>query len=260
MTVSKRLSIPEGSAYMLKLLKITSRRFYTAVVKISCSWKLLQLLIVPYALGLVSFLLFLLILFSNFQAVEAGLWGTALKGGWMREILTYTIIPVIAIFGAVMVIFGGFQFILEKMLTLVLSERGLAIIERRELLRSTWRVVGELIVSFVLLGAMLSIMLCTILIPVINMVVAVLTTLYLGTDILRMCLSALRMRVGTQWNIICRYFLEIGAIGFVTGIIVTIPVIGIFLLPVSFLACAEAIADWIEQGDVDLTECITYIR
>jgi len=245
---------------MLKILKITTLRFYNAVIRLSGSWTLLRLLIIPYALGLLSFLLFLVILFTNFTAVEAGLWGTTMKGTWLREILTYAMIPVIAIFGSAMVIFGGFQFILEKMLGLVLSERGIAIIDRKDLLRSTWRVVGEVIVSFLLLGMMLTIMLCTIIIPVINLVVAALTALYLGTDILRMCLSALRMKVGRQWSVICRYFLEIGGIGFVTGIIVTIPVIGIFLLPISFLACAEAIADWIEQGDADLSECISYTR
>jgi hypothetical protein len=242
---------------MLKLLKLTTRRYYNAVIKLSGNWRLLQLLVVPYALGLISFLMFILILFFNFKYVEAGLWGIAMPAGWLREILTYIMIPVIAIFGAVMVIFGAFQFILERMLALVLRERCLAIIESKDLLRSTWRVIAEVVVSFLLLGTMLTLMLCTLIIPIINLIVAGMTTLYLGTDILRMCLSALKMKVGKQWSVICRYLLEIGAIGFVTGVIVTIPVIGIFLLPVSFLACAEAIADWVEQGDVDLAECIS---
>lgn len=241
---------------MFKLLKLTGRRFYNATTRILCTWKLLRLLIFPYALGLLSFLLFLLILFSNFKGVEAGLWGSAMRNTWVGELLTYFMIPIIAIFGAVMVVFGGFQFILEKMLTLVLRERGLAIIERHELLRSTWRTLGEVLLSIILLGAMLTVMLCTLIVPGVNIIVAILTAFYMGTDILRMCLSALRMKLGSQWNVICRYFLEISGIGFVTGIIVTIPVIGIFLLPVSFLACAEAIADWIEDGDSDLSECI----
>ena len=242
---------------MFKLLKLTTRRYYNAVMRLSGSWKLLRLLVIPYALGLISFVLFILLLSSNFKAVEAGLWGATMRSNWVGEILTYLMIPVIAIFGAVMVVFGGFQFVLEKMLALVLRERGLAIIERKDLLRATWRVVGEVIISILLLGTMLTVMLCTIIIPGVNLLIAGVAALYLGTDILRMCLSALRMKLGSQWNVICRYFLEIGGIGFITGIIVTIPVIGIFLLPVSFLACAEAIADWIENGDVDLSECIT---
>jgi hypothetical protein len=241
---------------MFKLLKLTSRRFYNAVYRLSGSWKLLRLLIIPYALGLLSFVLFILLLFSNFKAVEAGLWGITMRNSWVAEMLTYFMIPVIAIFGAVMVVFGGFQFILEKMLTLVLHERGLVIVERKDLLRSTWRTIGEVLVSILLLGAMLTIMLFTIIIPGVNLIVAALTALYMGTDILRMCLSALRMKLGSQWNVICRYFLEISGIGFITGIIASIPLIGIFLLPVAFLACAEAIADWIEDGDIDLSECI----
>jgi len=243
---------------MFKLLKVTSQRFYNAIKRLLKNWKLLRLLIIPYLLGLVSLVFFLIVLFSNFRAVESGLWGSAPGGNGFGNVLTYLMIPIIAVFGAVMVVFSSFQFVLEKMLTLVLRERGLAIIEQKDFLRSTWRIAGEVLISFMLLGIMLTTMLCTLIIPGVNLVVAGLAILYLGTDILRMCLSALQMKLGSQTKVIFRNFIEIAGIGFVTGILLTIPIIGIFLLPVSFLACAEAIADWIERGDPDLNDCISH--
>lgn len=239
---------------MFRSTQAMTGRYLDASMRLVSSGRLLVLLLIPYALGFASFFIFLVLGFFNFRMVEAGLIGSLAGLRGASEMITYAAIPVLAVFGAVMVLIAAFQFVLERVLGIVLVERGLQIKGERNAWRSFWRIMAEMAIRMVLVGCLIVLFVVTLLIPFLNLIPAVLGAIYLGCDLLGMCFSALRVPVGRQIAILRRHFFQACLVGaFTTGILL-LPIVGIFLFPVSFIVVAELIAEWAEAGDPDLTE------
>ena len=237
---------------MFRTTREMTGRYLDASVRLMSSGRLLALLFIPYVLGFVSFFVLLIFGFFNFRMVESGLMGSLAGMQGASEIITYFAIPLLAVFGAVMVLIAAFQFVLEKVLAIVLAERALEISSERNAWKSFWRIMGEMVVRMILVACLIVLLVVTFIIPFLNIISAGLGAMYLGCDLVGMCFSALRVPVSRQFSVLSRHFFQVCLIGlFTTGILV-IPVVGIFLFPVSFIVAAELIADWVEAGDPDL--------
>jgi hypothetical protein len=239
---------------MFRTTQAMTGRYLDASMRLVSSGRLLALLLIPYVLGLVSFFIFLVLGFLNFRMVQGGLTGSLAGLSGASEVITYLAIPVLAIFGGVMVLIAAFQFVLERVLGIVLAERGLQISGERNAWRSFWRIMAEMAIRMVIVGCLLALVILTLLIPFLNIIPAILGAMYLGCDLLGMCFSALRVPVVRQFAILRRHFFQACLVGGFTTGIVLLPIVGIFLFPVSFIVVAELIAEWVQAGDPDLIE------
>ena len=220
-------------------------------------WKL----VAPYLLGVPSFIAIFATMFFFKESVKTAVLGPILgplNEGMIATVLGVLVVTIIAAFGAVFVILGGLQFQMEKEIACSLERRGYISKFKRSVVNTTIRVILETIVRIVVLSFLAIIFIGSLALPFLTPFVALLGIGYIGCDIMGMCLSSIGLSLGEQLKIFSRYPKEVFLLGFVVSTALSVPIIGLLILPLAFMVCGDLITEWADNSDEILLNKLTH--
>jgi hypothetical protein len=224
--------------------------YFKVVTKTLSSKHLLRLLLAPYLFGIVTWFLVLILSFGYRVELQSILFGTS---GWLANwawLFTFILFPFIATIAAILVVLIVVQLSSERLIATVWENNNLICSNNTSLLETSGRVLGEIVVRAGIAGALFLLVVVTFFVPLLNMVTVSISATYLGFDLITSCLSSAGVPVKHQIGIAKQHLPEVIAVGAVTTAVLLLPLIGILILPLSYLVSAEIIASWVRKEKV----------
>ncbi len=211
--------------------------------------KLLALSLIPYAIGLISFLVFF-ILGLGFRH-EIGAFIFQSSSGWIQVLIDWLLAPALVVLGSTLLAFIFMStlgaFFLDSIILTVFEEQGLrpkAVQSMHDFLTSTFRSLKDNLVRLLYLVPVLLLSLAVSFLPPLYIFPALLAAFLVGFDLVDTCLSLLELPFKKRLRIIFEHKLEILTIGTIMSLLLLIPFGGVLFLPFAYYATAKTLTGW----------------
>lgn len=219
------------------------KRYRVGAFRMVRDRRLLSRIFFPHLTGMVSFLVFFFCGWFFREPLRNVLFGPTP----FPLLFQFGAVLLFAIFGALLILFIALDFAARAILLDELARREFTIAGEVGWARSTARELGEALLRLVILVVIGLIFLLALMIPGLNILAAALFSLYLGADIVALSLSYLHMPLSVRIAVIQKHLSEVFCIGAVLAVALSIPFVGIIVLPLASLVAAELICDWVRQ-------------
>jgi len=231
------------------------KRYKAGLFRMMRDRRLLSRIFLPHLTGVVSFLALFFLGWFFKEPLRHALFGPTP----FPLLFQFGAVVLFAIFGALIILFIALDFAARAILLDEMSRHGLSIAAEVGWARSTARELAEAVLRLVILVVIGVVFLLALMIPGLNILAGALFSLYLGADIVALSLSYLHMPLSVRIEVIRRHLSEVFFIGAVLAVALSIPFIGIIVLPLASLVAAELICSWIEQDEGMFDEYVTVL-
>lgn len=215
--------------------------------------QLLSRILIPHIAGLTSFVILCFCGWFFRESLRLSFFGPTLIPGLFQV----AAVLLFAAFGALIVLFLALDFAARGMLLHELKRRGYTPSGSISWSRSTFREVSEALLRLCLLVVIGVVFVISLLLPGINLLTSVLFAFYLGVDVVATNLSYLNMPLSPRMSIIRLHLWEVFWLGAVLAFALSIPFLGIIVLPLATLIAGEMVSEWVDEHPQLLSPYVT---
>lgn len=226
-------------------------QYISAFFRIISDFKLLLWCIIPYLLGIISFLIFLFLSYDYRTEIAAFVLPSSLVNygtifAWALFVLNWFVSAVLSIF--VMLILGGF--FIENFIDEALRKKGLHAPPSSGMaayLNSLFRGLKDSLLRSLVYGILALLIFTFSFFPPLAFLVLLFAAFAIGYDLLDMPLSLLGFRAGSRLKLIMDHKLEALVLGALFSALMLVPLGGIIFLPLAYMVAVDKVAEWEPQ-------------
>ncbi|MDC0358814.1 EI24 domain-containing protein [Oligoflexia bacterium] len=232
----------------MKNLLVIPLLYLRSVKEILCSRQLIVLCLIPYLMGLVSFVGSMVAFYYYKETVAT--WIVGSSSGWLATSVAWGFVFVNMLTSgivAILVITLLCSWFMECLIEVALKRYGLLGEDDRSLLTIVKSVVRSLRDEGIRLIYICIILLVAFVVsffPPLYLIPIILTGFMVGFDIIDLPLALLEMPFKERWRVIRRHKLQTCAFGGIFSISLLIPLGAILLLPIAYYAAVLLVERW----------------
>lgn len=222
--------------------------YLSSLVLFFKSKSLRSALLKPYFYGVIVWIVSLSVAIIYYEKIQNFL---AFMGSWTQSsFFGYLILglsPIIATLISVLAVIIAINLTLDSVVTAIFDQQNIQICTKSSLVATTRRFLLEAALRAIITCSLLFLMLLSIFIPVLNIISFFAGAVYLGSDLFASCLSSSGVSITDQKLVAKKNILSITALGIISTGLLIIPLIGMLLLPIAYVAAAKLVAKVIKE-------------